>query len=151
MDRTAGPRRQAPYRRPPATQPEFRTPTTAPEITASRALVAVKFLACNYGGIFARSVRSLGIRDHPISPLPWQNGYAVRLIGSICPECLDHVLVLEERQLRHVLSCHAEYYIAARTPLSIGKYTPIQRADQAIGRIQGATRSRHLHHQYART
>jgi hypothetical protein len=32
--------------------------------------------AC-YGSLFVRRVRSLGIRDHPISPRsPWQNGYS---------------------------------------------------------------------------
>ena len=47
--------------------------------------------AC-YGSLFVRRVRSLGIRDHPISPRsPWQNGYAERLIGSIRRECLDHI------------------------------------------------------------
>ncbi len=38
--------------------------------------------AC-YGNLFVRRVRSLGIRDHPISARsPWQNGYAERLIRS---------------------------------------------------------------------
>jgi hypothetical protein len=57
-----------------------------------------------YGNIFVRRVRSLGIRDHPTSPrLPWQNGYAERLIGSIRRECLDHVVVVSEQHLRHTL------------------------------------------------
>jgi transposase InsO family protein len=50
--------------------------------------------AC-YGDIFVRRVRSLGIRDHPISARsPWQNGYAERLIGSIRRGCLDHIVVI---------------------------------------------------------
>src|SRR5215218_1546711 len=70
--------------------------------------------AC-YGNVFIRRLRSLGIRDHPISPRsPWQNGYAERLIGSIRRECLDHVVVFGERHLRHVLSCYIDYYNAAR-------------------------------------
>jgi len=52
--------------------------------------------AC-YGNLFVRRVRSLGIRDRPISPRsPWQNGYGERLIGSIRRECLDHVVVFGE-------------------------------------------------------
>jgi transposase InsO family protein len=57
-----------------------------------------------YGEIFIRRVRSIGIRDRPASPRsPWQNAYAERLIGSIRRECLDHIVVLGERHLRHVL------------------------------------------------
>jgi transposase InsO family protein len=56
------------------------------------------------GEVFIRRLRSMGIRDQPTSPRsPWQNGYAERLIGSIRRECLDHVVVLGERHLRHVL------------------------------------------------
>src|SRR5215204_5287329 len=87
--------------------------------------------AC-YGNVFIRRLRSLGIRDHPISPhSPWQNGYAERLIGSIRRECLDHVVVFGERHLRHVLSCYIDYYNAARTHLSLDKDAPVQRAVQS--------------------
>ena len=106
--------------------------------------------AC-YGNVFIRRIRSLGIRDHPISPRsPWQNGYAERLIGSIRRECLDHVVVFGERHLRHVLSCYIDYYNAARTHLSLDKDTPVQRAVQSIGRIQARPVLGGLHHQYAR-
>jgi len=45
-----------------------------------------------------------GIRDHPTAPRsPWQNGHAERLIGSIRRECLDHIVVLGEAQLRRIL------------------------------------------------
>jgi transposase InsO family protein len=68
--------------------------------------------AC-YGGIFVRRVRSLGIRDHPTSARsPWQNGYAERLIGSIRRECLDHIIVVGEQHVRHILMCYLEYYNA---------------------------------------
>jgi transposase InsO family protein len=47
-----------------------------------------------YGNVFIRRLRSVGIRDRPMSPgSPWQNGCAERLIGSIRRECLDHVVV----------------------------------------------------------
>jgi transposase InsO family protein len=106
--------------------------------------------AC-YGNVFIRRLRTLGIRDHPTSPRsPWQNGYAERLIGSIRRECLDHVIVFGERHLRHVLACYMEYYNAARTHLSLGKDAPVQRAVQAVGRIQARPVLGGLHHQYAR-
>ena len=38
--------------------------------------------------------RAMGIRDKPIAPgSPWQNGYAERLIGTIRPKCVDHLIV----------------------------------------------------------
>jgi hypothetical protein len=55
-----------------------------------------------YGEIFIRSLRSMRIRDRPTSPRsPWQNGYAERLIVSIRRECVDHIMVVGERHLRH--------------------------------------------------
>ena len=50
---------------------------------------------------------------------------------------IDHIIVFGERHLRHVLSCYADYYNAARTHLSLGKDTPVQRAVQTVGLIQG--------------
>jgi hypothetical protein len=41
---------------------------------------------------------------------PWQNAYVERLIGSIRRECLDHVIVFNERHLLRVLSSYADYY-----------------------------------------
>ena len=35
---------------------------------------------------------------------PWQNPYAERLIGSIRRECLDHVIIFNERHLHRVLA-----------------------------------------------
>ena len=34
---------------------------------------------------------------------PWQSPYVERVIGSIRRECLDHVIVLNERHLRAIL------------------------------------------------
>jgi transposase InsO family protein len=45
----------------------------------------------------------MGIRDHPTAPRsPWQNGHVERLIGSIRRESLDHLIVLDEAQLRRL-------------------------------------------------
>jgi putative transposase len=41
---------------------------------------------------------------------PWQNAYAERLIGSIRRECLDHIVVGNERGLRRVLHAYVTYY-----------------------------------------
>ncbi len=82
-----------------------------------------------YGEIVTRRLRAMGIRDKPIAPRsPWQNGHAERLIGSIRRECLDHVVVLSERHLRHVLFLYMDYYNRARTHLSLNKDAPVPRA-----------------------
>src|ERR1700694_5243119 len=64
-----------------------------------------------YGIVVTRRLRAMGIRDKPTAPAsPWQNGFAERLIGSIRRECLDHVIVLGERHLRHLLLSYMKYY-----------------------------------------
>jgi hypothetical protein len=64
----------------------------------------------------------MGIRDRPTSPRsPWQNGYAERLIGSVRRECVDHIIVLGERHLRHVLLSYMKYYNEVSTHLSLDK------------------------------
>ena len=81
---------------------------------------------------------------------PWQNGYAERLIGSIRRECLDHIVVIGEQHLRHILMCYMEYYNAVRTHLSLGKDAPVRRLIQRTGRIQVRPVLGGLHHQYVR-
>jgi len=89
-----------------------------------------------YGEVIIRRLRSMGIRDRPTSPRsPWQNGYAESLIGSIRRECLDHVVVLSERHLRHLLLCYMKYYNGARTHLSLEKDAPVSRAVDRAGHI----------------
>ena len=73
-----------------------------------------------FGKAYVRRLRAMGIRDRPTAPRsPWQNAYAERLIGSIRREVLDHVVVLGERHLRHLLSSYMTYYNEARTHLSL--------------------------------
>jgi putative transposase len=40
---------------------------------------------------------------------PWQNPYVERLIGSIRRDCLDHVIVLSQHQLRRTLTPYFDY------------------------------------------
>ena len=105
----------------------------------------------SYGEVFLRRIRAMGIRDRPTSPQsPWQNGYAERLIGSIRRECVDHVVVLGERHLCHVLQSYLKYYNETRTHLSLNKDAPIPRAAEAVGRILSRPILGGLHHQYVR-
>ena len=98
-----------------------------------------------YGEVFTRRVQAMGIRDRPIAPRsPCQNGYAERLIGSIRRDCLDHVVVIGERHLRHLLISYQKYYNEARTHLSLGKDAPITRAVQSHGRHVADTSPRRI-------
>jgi len=54
-----------------------------------------------YGGIVARRLHAMGIRDKPTAPAsPWETGFADRLIGSIRRECMDHIVVFGEAHLQ---------------------------------------------------
>ena len=104
-----------------------------------------------YGDILIRRVQAMGIRDRPTAARsPWQNGYAERLIGSIRRDCLDYVVVLGERHLRHLLASYQRYYNEARTHLSLYKDAPIPRAVQTVGRVLPLPILGGLHHQYFR-
>ena len=104
-----------------------------------------------YGFAFQRRVRTMGIRDRPISPnSPWQNGIAERLIGTLRRECLDQILVFGEAHLRRILSAYATYYNQARTHMALQKDAPLHRAVQRNGSIVAMPVLSGLHHRYAR-
>ena len=63
-----------------------------------------------YGNEFRRRIQSLEINEIIAAPRsPWQNALAERLIGSIRRECLDHVVVLNQRHLRKMLGNYLAY------------------------------------------
>ena len=63
-----------------------------------------------YGEYFSHRVKRMGIEEAVISPRsPWQNPLVERLVGSIRRECLDHVIVFNERQLKRILTCYFDY------------------------------------------
>ena len=66
---------------------------------------APKYLLRDRDGIFGkefnRRVESMGIEQVLIEARsPWQNPFVERLIGSIRRECLDHVIVFNDKHLR---------------------------------------------------
>ena len=93
----------------------------------------------------------MGIRDHPTAPRsPWQNGHVEMLIGSIRRECLDHVMVLNKRQLGRVLRSYLNYYHRSRTHLALAKDAPASRAVMSQGTIISIPEVGGLHHRYER-
>ena len=76
----------------------------------------------------------MGVEEVVTAPRsPWQNPYVERLIGSVRRECLNHVIVLNERHLRRILVSYLDYYHRSRTHLSLGKDTPERRSVQPDG------------------
>jgi Integrase core domain len=79
----------------------------------------------SYGPVLRSRVKGMGVEEVVIAPRsPWQNPFVERVVGSIRRECLDHVIVFNERHLRHVLSSYFQYYHEARTHLSLNKIVP---------------------------
>ena len=81
---------------------------------------------------------------------PWQRAYVERVIGSIRTECLDHVIVLDEEDLRRVLTSYIRYYHRSRLHLSLDKESPDPRPVQSIGKIVAISEVGGLHHRYER-
>ena len=64
-----------------------------------------------FDAAFGRAVEAFGLTAVRTAPRsPWQNPYVERVIGSIRRECLDHVIVFNERHLRRVLRTYVAYY-----------------------------------------
>ena len=83
---------------------------------------------------------------------PWQNAYAERLIVSIRRECLDHLIVLNERQLRCILREYFAYYNEVRPHQSLERNAPVPREVEppAKGIIISLPQVGGLHHHYLR-
>jgi putative transposase len=70
----------------------------------------------------------MGIEEVVIAPrATWQNRCAERVIGSIRRECLDRLIVLNERHLRAIPSEVVAHYHGARAHLSLDRNSPIPR------------------------
>jgi HNH endonuclease/integrase-like protein len=127
-----------------------------PTLTAPLGVLPLDYMGIRdrdriYGSVVRRRLRAMGIRDKPTAPAsPWQNGFAERLIGSIRRECVDHIIVLDETNLRRILKSYANYYNAARTHLSVNKDAPMPRTVHAVGRIVPTPFLGGLHHLYVR-
>src|SRR5215467_8123032 len=64
-----------------------------------------------YGTEIQAAIRSLQIKAVRTSfESPWQNGVAERWVGSYRRELLDHVIALNERHLRRLLSEYVSYH-----------------------------------------
>jgi putative transposase len=104
-----------------------------------------------YGDVFAQRIKRMGIHEVLIAPrTPWQNPFAERVIGSIRRECLDHVIVFNERHLRRLLRAYLAYYNPTRPHQALRNNSPHPREVQPPTgrRIVAIPLVRGLHHRY---
>ena len=118
---------------------------------------APRFLLRDRDGTYGAAVRTcleaMEIDEVLAAPRsPWQNPYVERLIGSIRRECLDHVIVWNERSLRSHLQQYFAYYHEWRTHLSLDKDAPVPRATHPPtgGTVVHVPHVGGLHHHYER-
>jgi transposase InsO family protein len=81
-----------------------------------------------FGSCFARVATTSAIKvlKTPVHA-PRANAVCERFLRSIRQECLDHVLILHERQLQRVLNAYMMYFNQARPHQGIGQQIPVQR------------------------
>jgi len=84
---------------------------------------------------------------------PWQSPYVERLIGTLRRDCIDHVIVLNERHLRRLLRGYLTCYQGSRTHLSLEKDSPEPRKVEPPdrGKIVEIPMIGGLHHRYRRS
>lgn len=107
----------------------------------------------SYGSRFRNRVEAMGITEVIMAPRsPWPNAHVERVIGSIRRECLDHIVIFNERHLRHVLSGYVDYYHQPRTHLSLDKDCPDPRPIQprSSGKVIAIPQVGGRHHRYER-
>ena len=89
-----------------------------------------------------------------LTPLraPRANAIAERVVRTLRTECLDHVLILNERHLRAVLQEYVAYYNTERPHRSLDLAPPLPsaRTHSLAGRIRARPVLGGLHHVYER-
>jgi hypothetical protein len=98
------------------------------------------------------AIRAMGSKPKRTSfRSPWQNGVAKRWVESCRKDLLDHVIVLNERHLKRLLSEYVRYYHENRTHIGLSKETPGGRIrSMHRGRVTAQARLGGLHHRYDR-
>lgn len=83
-----------------------------------------------YGRDFAAITKGMGMEDVVTAPrAPWQNPCVERLVGSIRRECLDHIIVWNQRSLCRTLQSYFAYPTQRSRPhLALAKDAPWPRA-----------------------
>jgi len=109
-----------------------------------------------YGAAFARVAAASGITVlRTAYRAPRQNAMCERFLGSARRECLDHLLILGEVQLRRVLREYIQYFNHDRPHQGLAQQVPITPGEAAehtitAGSVCAIPVLGGLHHTYAR-
>jgi putative transposase len=87
---------------------------------------------------------------------PRANAICERFLGSVRRECLDHLLILQEKQLHRVLNAYAYFFNRARPHQGIRQQIPEQKAgsvppNRENGKVISFPVLGGLHHDYRRS
>ncbi len=106
-----------------------------------------------YGGQFQHVVDGADIEllKTPVEA-PRANAFCERFLGSLRRECLDYLLILSERHLRHMASEYVTYFNQARPHQGINQHIPCAPPllNYPDGEIVGVPVLGGLHHDYRR-
>jgi putative transposase len=107
-----------------------------------------------FGSCFARVATTSGIKllKTPVHA-PQANAVSERFLRSVRQECLDHLLILEEKQLQRVLNVYVVYFNQARPHQGIAQQLPERRssvpsAQDAGNKVIALPVMGGLHHDY---
>jgi putative transposase len=109
-----------------------------------------------YGQAFTNVAAATGITELPTAyRAPRQNATCERFLGSVRRECLDHMLVLGEAQLRRVLREYVRYFNDDRPHQGLAQQVPtgprrVPARAATSGSVQATPILGGLHYAYAR-
>ncbi len=110
-----------------------------------------------FGSCFAHVAATSGIKmlKTPYHA-PRANAICEQFLGSVRRECLDHLFILQEKQLDRVLHSYVQYFNQARPHQDIKQQTPERyrepvSPDHNAGKILSFTVLGELHHDYRRS
>ncbi len=121
---------------------------------ARQPLYLIRDRDASFGKGFIARARAIGI-ETVLSPFrcPQANGIAERMVGTFRQQCLDHVIILNERHLLRLVREYVEHYNLARPHRSLGltapELQPRMVRPQEGGSVVGREVLGGLHHEYS--
>ena len=104
-----------------------------------------------FGTAFDALARATGMRIiRTAVRAPDMNAICERFLGSLRRECLDHILVLDDRHFQRVVGEFVRYYNAARPHQGLRQQTPVPAERAHEGNVVAIPVLGGLHHDYRR-